>query len=236
MQTDAVPTWRVVSWNILGREQLHLDAVAKRLREMDADVVALQEVRAGQAHDLAEALGWQMMWRRKHSPYTLAMWWRSEGLALLSPTELTRQARRSLTPGVSHMSYRHRIVIAADVQRNGQTLRVYDTHLSSDSATDRIDQAAQVAAMIRSENAPLRVLCGDLNTQTDEPEVLRELRGLGLQDHGVDPTDPANAPVRRLDYVLVPDIGTDVELEVPEAGEDWRELSDHLPVIATFTL
>jgi endonuclease/exonuclease/phosphatase family metal-dependent hydrolase len=134
------------------------------------------------------------------------------------------------------MSYRHRIVIAADVTRDGQTLRVYDTHLSSDDATERIDQAARVAGMIRSEDAPLRVVCGDLNTQTDEPEVLRELRGLGLRDNGVDPTDPANAPVRRLDYVLVPEIATDVEVEVPEAGEDWRELSDHLPVVATFTL
>jgi endonuclease/exonuclease/phosphatase family metal-dependent hydrolase len=226
----------VVSWNILGRDQHHLDDVADRLRGTAPDVVALQEVRAGQAHDLARALGWQMVWRRKHSPYTLAMWWRSEGLALLSPHPLGRPVRRSISPGVSHMSYRHRIVIAADVTRDGRTLRVYDTHLSSDDATERIEQATRVADLIRSEDAPLRVVCGDLNTQTDEPEVLRELRGSGVRDHGVDPTNPANAPVRRLDYVLVPDSATDVDVAVPEPGEDWRELSDHLPVVATFTL
>jgi endonuclease/exonuclease/phosphatase family metal-dependent hydrolase len=229
-------TWTVLTWNVLGREQRHLDRVAAHIRSVIPDVVALQEVRRAQARALARQLGWRVAWRRKHFPYG-PMWWRAEGLALLSPWPISSPRRHSLTPGESIFTYRHRIVLSATVKHDDEALQVHNVHLASDSPDARVAQAARLAAMITAEHIGTgRVVCGDLNVHGDEPEVMRELRPLGLVDHGLDPTNPSNAPRLRLDVVLVPSTATDVVVDVPEPGESWREVSDHLPVTATFTV
>jgi endonuclease/exonuclease/phosphatase family metal-dependent hydrolase len=231
----SMSTWRVLTWNVLGREQRHLDRVAAHIRSVDPDVVALQEVQPGQARSLARQLGWRHVWRRKHFPYG-PMWWRAEGLALLSPWPISAPRRHSLTPDESIFTYRHRIALSALIEGPHGRLTVVNTHLSSDSATERMQQAARLASIAARTAPPQLVLCGDLNVHGDEPEVMRELRPLGLVDHGLDPTNPSNAPVLRLDVVLVPETATDVLVEAAPAGDAWREISDHLPVTATFTL
>lgn len=228
-------TWRVLTWNVLGREQQHLDRIAAHIRWVDPDVAALQEVRRSQARAIASQLGWHVNWRRKHLPYG-PMWWRAEGLALLSPWPISAPHRHSLTPDESIFTYRHRIALSAVVDRRAQRMAIVNIHLSSDNATERMEQAARLASVVGHDAPPPLVICGDLNVHGDEPEVMRELRPLGLVDHGLDATNPSNAPIYRLDVVLVPDAATDVTIEVPEPGESWREISDHLPVLATFTL
>jgi endonuclease/exonuclease/phosphatase family metal-dependent hydrolase len=228
-------TWRVLTWNVLGREQQHLERVVDHVRTQGPDIVALQEVRRAQARTIARQIGWHVCWRRKHFPYG-PMWWRAEGLALLSPWPLSHARRRSLTPRESIFTYRHRIMLSATVTRHDDRLAVYNTHLSSDSATGRMEQAELLARLISDDAPRLMALCGDLNVHGDEPEVMRALRPLCLVDHGLDPTNPSNAPVLRLDVVLVPQTATDVRVDVPEPGDAWREISDHLPVTANFTL
>ena len=67
-------TWRVTTWNIRGAAQPDLDRIAAAIREQRPDVVALQEVRRHQARAIAEALGWQHVWARKHHPFSPALW------------------------------------------------------------------------------------------------------------------------------------------------------------------
>ena len=66
--------------------------------------------------------------------------------------------------------------------------------------------------------------------------VLRELRAIGLVDHGGDFTNPSIAPMQRIDYVLLPESAIERRTFTPEGGEAWHRLSDHLPVLVEFTL
>jgi endonuclease/exonuclease/phosphatase family metal-dependent hydrolase len=197
-----------------------------------ADVVAIQEIRRAQARRLGATLGWRHCWTRKHYPYTPLMWWRAEGLAILTPHSLGGVWKQTISPGVSTWTFRHRVLLAATIRRGGDELRVYDTHLASHRAPDeRIAQARRVAQRVAADDAQRRIVAGDLNAH-DEPEVIRELHAVGLRDPGGDSTYPAHAPRRRLDYVLVPQDARILDRHVPAGGEEWAALSDHLPVMA----
>lgn len=228
--------WRIVTWNVRGSARPDLTAIADVVRQYAPDVLAVQEIRRGQAAELARLLGWQHRWARKHHPYTPLMWWLSEGLSILSPFPLDAVQRESISPGVSTWTYRHRVLLAASANRDGEYLRIYDTHLAAHHHPDeRIAQAARVAQRIRTDNAPLVVVAGDLNA-AGEVEVIREFRPAHLVDPGGGPTNPAIAPRQRLDYVLIPERAHLVEQHEPAGGERWWAISDHVPVMVEFRL
>ena len=227
-------TWRVLTWNILGAKQQHLDAVADVIAGYSPDVVALQEVHRRQATHLARRLGWQVVWTRKHYPLTHLVWWRAEGEAVLSPHRLGNTVHRSISPGVHIYTHRHRVVLAADVRAPQGTLRLYNTHLATGSADERIAQARRIATLITREHPTIAVVAGDLNGH-DEPEVIREFHSVGLRDAGGDPTSPAIRPVQRIDYVLVPEAARAIDSSAPDGGQRWHELSDHLPTVVMFS-
>jgi endonuclease/exonuclease/phosphatase family metal-dependent hydrolase len=228
-------TWRVTTWNIRGAAQPDLDRIAAAIREQRPDVVALQEVRRHQARAIAEALGWQHVWARKHHPFSPALWWLAEGLAIVTPHGLSDRVARTLTPGVSTWTYRHRVVLAATVHRGADALRVYDTHLAPHRQADaRIQQAQRVADLVSDERMPA-VVAGDLNAD-GEVEVVRPFHAVGLRDPGGGPTHPSMSPHRRFDYVLVPERSAVVDHHTPDGGDAWRELSDHLPLTVELAL
>ena len=227
-------TWRVLTWNILGAKNPDLATLADFVRKSNPDVVALQEARRSQAHHLAELLGWRVVWRRKHYPYTPLLWWRAEGQAVLAPTELIGARSYELSPRRSTWTYHHRIMLGATVVRGDDRLRVYNVHLSSTSPDHRIEQARRAAGFIAAEPAAMRVVCGDMNA-ANELEVIREFHAIGVRDTGGDATNPSRAPFQRLDYVLVPDHASVSVIDTPEGGDEWAALSDHLPVLVEFS-
>ena len=232
--------WRVVTWNILGAADPDLDLIAARLRERNPDVVALQEVRRGQAKELAKELGWHHMWRRKHYPYSPLIWWRAEGLAIMTPYALRSPSRVTLSVGEPIWVFRHRVMIGGTVERPlGSRLRMYNLHLANHHADARIDQARRAAEFIRKDQpaeTPL-VVCGDFNAELrTEVEVVRELHIVGVRDTGGESTNPSQAPHQRIDGVLAPEQATAIEVDTPDGDDEWRVLSDHLPVLAAFEL
>ena len=224
-------TWRVLTWNILGSHQPNLDVIAEVIVGYAPDVVALQEVQRRQTRVLARRLGWKIVWTRKHYPYSPLLWWRAEGLALMTPHALSELISVSISPGISTWTYQHRVAMAATVTRDG-VLRVVNTHLASHDADQRIAQAHRVVPLI-GERRPA-VVSGDLNAM-DEVEVIREFGAAGLVDPGGDSSSPSIAPIQRLDYVLVPESATVTARLTPDGGERWHELSDHLPVLVEFS-
>ena len=164
---STTPTWRVLTWNILGAKQRHLDAVAAEIEGYAPDVVALQEVQHRQAVNLARQLGMSVVWARKHYPLTHLVWWRAEGLAVLSPHRLARKVRRSISPGVHIYTHRHRVVLAVDVRATHGDLRVYNTHLATSSPDERIAQARRIASLISHEHSRAAVVVGDLNVHDE---------------------------------------------------------------------
>lgn len=229
--------WRILTWNLRGSASPDLEVVADVVRSYSPDAVAVQEIRRWQASSLAGRLGWQHAWARKHHPYTPLAPWLSEGLAIVSPHPLADVVRRSIAPGVSTWSYRHRVVLAASVQRGADSVRLYDTHLASGGAAadQRIAQASRVAQLVRAEAPAAPVVAGDLN-DAGELEVVREFHAGGLRDPGGGPTNPSIAPRNRLDHILVPEAATVVEQDQPDGGEWWWAISDHIPVLVAFTL
>lgn len=226
-------TWRVLTWNLHGSADPDLSAIAERLGAAKVDVAALQEVRRSQARRLARLLGWRVVWRRKHYPYSPLVWWRAEGLAIASPHPVEHPVGHTLSTGEPIWIYRHRVMLSATVRRTGESLAVHDLHLASDDADARIDQARRAARLIALRRDAARVVCGDLNAH-DEPEVLREFHAVDVRDPGGDSTSPAHAPRQRLDYVLVPATAVGCTVSTPDGGDDWSTLSDHLPVIVEF--
>ena len=226
-------TWRVLTWNIHGAGRPNLDVLAKVIDGYAPDVAALQEVRHAQARGLARRLRWRAAWARKHYPYSPLVWWRTEGLALLTPRRISEMTTASISTGVSTWTFRHRVTMAATVSGDGDSLRIGNTHLATHGPDERIAQARRVVPIV-GDRRPVAV-AGDLNG-VDEVEVIREFGVLGLVDPGGDPSTPSIAPTRRLDYVLVPSAAKVTARLTPEGGEQWRDLSDHLPVLVEFTV
>ncbi len=159
------------------------------------DVVALQEVRHAQARGLARRLRWRAVWTRKHYPYSPFVWWRTEGLALLTPRGISEMTGASISPGVSTWTYRHRVAMAATLARDGDSLRIGNTHLGTHGVDERIAQARRVVPIV-GDRRPV-TLAGDLNGD-DEVEVIREFGVLGLVDPGGDLSGPSIAPTQTI--------------------------------------
>jgi endonuclease/exonuclease/phosphatase family metal-dependent hydrolase len=234
MTTRPTARWRVLTWNLHGSAHPNLELVAEVVEGYAPDALCAQEVRRRQAKHLARRLGWAHQWARKHDPYSALVWWRTEGIAVFSPHPLSHVVRTTISSGAPSWSFRRRVLLAVTVTRGDDAMRVYDTHLSSDSPDDRITQARRVAEHVAQDGAPVAVMAGDLNAADAEVEVVREFHAVGLRDHGGECTAPAIAPRHRLDRVLVPEHGAVVDSHTPEGGEKWAAISDHLPVMVEF--
>lgn len=224
-----------MTWNILGAQHPDVREIAAVIREQQPDVASLQEVQRAQLRRLAKQLGWQYVWARKHYPYSPLLWWRAEGIGILSPWRVSGRLRTTISPGVSTWVYKHRVLLAATITRRDGALRVFNTHLASHDTDERLAQATRVADRVRADPSALIILTGDLNTTNDsEIEVLREFRAVGLHDAGGTVSNPAIHPDQRIDYVLLPEGATTLLSHTPEGGELWARLSDHLPVLVEF--
>jgi endonuclease/exonuclease/phosphatase family metal-dependent hydrolase len=227
---------RVLTWNLHGAARPDLSAVAALLRSVEADVVALQEVRRPQAARLAASLGvagWG--WTLKHLRYGPWVRLHAEGLAMLLP-EAVDIEDRLLSDGVRTWTARRRIAQRAEL--TGAGVRVVNAHLDAHDAGRRAPQAQRLAEWARTPAGMGCVVLGDLNARVDEPGVFGPLGAAGLRDAWDEAvgaavasfTSPAAAPGQRIDHVLV-GAGVDVERVVVPPGE-WARWSDHLPVLA----
>ncbi|MEK7541667.1 MAG: endonuclease/exonuclease/phosphatase family protein [Patescibacteria group bacterium] len=174
-------TLRIISFNIFYalRHTRLSRSVFAHFRELNPDVICLQEVLIGKkrnfARDLAETLDMRVSFslRREYGA-------RQMGLAILS-RDVSEENTTLILP---RSAARHpRIVQMAQIMHKGIRWRIANTHLSSVSAGAR---RAQIAAIVSSFNerhpaVPL-VLAGDFNTKTKK-EVARfgaMLRGAGF--------------------------------------------------------
>ena len=191
---------RLITWNLHGSAKPRIDAVVELLQAHEPDLLALQEVRSGQARRIAGLLRWRRpAWSLKHNAWW-PLWWRAEGLAVLSRHKLAVHPTVVLTPGVSKRSYERRILVPAEVVLDDD-LRVLliDAHLSS-GGTDEARRSEQAEHLLRllPENLP-SLVAGDLNADPDRAPI-RSLVDAGLVDAwaaaGTGPghTIPANAP------------------------------------------
>jgi endonuclease/exonuclease/phosphatase family metal-dependent hydrolase len=242
----------LVSWNLKGSGRPDAATVAGYLREIGADVVALQEVQRRQARRIARALG-STSWRWSFKHWPVRTW--SEGMAVIGVGRRVQVRSRALSHAWRGWSWRRRILQVAEADRGvaGGGFTLVNLHLTPHREVElRTAEVATVLALVASRRGPV-VVTGDLNERPAGP-VHRQLAAAGLRDAaaavpGADPA-PTNwrgwrrgttePPSQRLDYVYVSADVEVVAVRVPRPDdvgfERFSGVSDHLPVAAVLAV
>jgi endonuclease/exonuclease/phosphatase family metal-dependent hydrolase len=227
---------RVASYNIhkgVGTDrQRRPERIIEVLREIDADVIALQEAdlrfgaraRVIPPHLLDEG-GWKTV------PVGLraaSMGWHGNAL-------LVRASATIVDCEPIHLpALEPRGAVAADIRIDGVMLRVVGMHLDLSGLWRRRQAAAILSHVACSAQQHPTVLMGDLNEWSRASGCLRDF----TRDHRDVPTAPsfhARHPVARLDRIMV-----SPQWRVAGAGAHAsltaRRASDHLPIWADLDL
>ena len=228
---------KVASYNI--RKAVGLDwrrrpaRVLDVLNEIDADVVALQEVdrRFGSrlsALDpaLIEAETDYQAIRFSHRPQSLGY----HGNVVLARKSIRVAAAQPMA--LPHLEPRGAAV--ADLDYNGKLIRIVGMHLGLTRKWRQLQTETIVAELRALEANMPTVLMGDLNEPDLKSGVLRAFE----QRHTIAACGPsfhASMPVFTLDRIIVTE-----DIEIADCGVHHsllsREASDHLPIWARVTL
>ena len=168
-------TMRVMTWNVWFRfgpwEERH-PAIIETLRRVDADVVALQEVWAGddvaQIDLLAAELGMHAAYDSRVVRHDFRF-----GNAVLSRWPISdTETLAYVTDGDTN---ENRLVLRADVDGPRGAFQLYSTHLNwrlhdSGPRQSQVSQLAQFVADSRPRTYPA-IVCGDFNADPDSDEI-----------------------------------------------------------------
>jgi endonuclease/exonuclease/phosphatase family metal-dependent hydrolase len=231
-----------------------LGQIADVLRDIDADIVVLNEVDfdcswshgINQARDLAEKAGYPYWVEQRNLDFRILVWkWRF-GNAVLSKYPITA-ARAVPLPGDSRwktvLAGKKRGVLC-DVLVGDQRIQVIGAHLSHRSESVRVKSAAMMAKIAGKSRYPT-IVAGDLNsTPPGFPHSARDANG----NNALDALDRSQYFVRSpqmppiaasamtfssfqprmvIDWILIPRDWTFLRYSV-----ESTELSDHRPVWA----
>jgi endonuclease/exonuclease/phosphatase family metal-dependent hydrolase len=225
----------VATWNIHGAVGTDGRYAPRRivdvLRELDADVVALQEVasegeHAGFLDELRTATGYHVVGGllRQHRGCDF-------GNAVLSRCPVQRIAHLDLA--IDGYEPRGAVDVEIDVGRPSP-LRVVATHLGLRPA-ERREQVRRILAAVERESPHPTLLMGDLNEWYLWGRPLRWLHAHFAERPASPPTFPARRPVLALDRIWVSPAGSLRQL-AGHASPLARLASDHLPLIARIVL
>lgn len=228
---------KVASYNIrksIGTDRRRQpDRIMQILGEVDADVVALQEVdrRFGQrattlSPDLIVDFTGYMPVRFGIREQSLG--WHGNVLLVRKGIEVRNQQRIELP------AFEPRGAVMADVVIGGTTLRIVGMHLGL-LGNSRMKQAeAIVSHLEKLENNVPTVIMGDLNQWAEDGKCLEAF----ARHHDVIPLGPSfhsRRPMLQLDRII-----TSRDFRLEAAGVHRSALartgSDHLPVWATLSL
>ncbi len=246
---SALPGFRVATWNIhkgfspAGR-RLVVHELRDRLRQLDADIVFLQEVQgAHQRHAMRHA-DWPAapqheflaseVW--EHAAYGRNMVYGHghHGNAILSRFPIRHQHNQDVT----HFRFEKRGLLhcAIDVPGLGAPLHCVCAHLSlfARSRRRQLEALADRVEALVPAGAPLLV-AGDFNDWRNQAGGVLAQR-LGLSEifaAGAAPPGrsfPAVLPVLRLDRIYLRGLAAE-EARI-HAGPPWANISDHAPLSA----
>ena len=222
------------------RRRLEIHNLGHAIEQLDADIICLQEVRKvhhGEARyfthwpslpqaDFLAPDGYKAVYRT--NAYTRGG---EHGNAMLSRWPVLDHQHEDM----SDHRFEQRGLLHSEVLIQRLVIHVLVVHLGLIRAS-RMRQLAQLRRYVERvvpAGLPLLV-AGDFNDS--RALVERELAPLGLQAFAgpVHPTFPARLPLLQLDHVLARGM-VPASIEVPR-GRIWWRMSDHLPLIAEFSL
>lgn len=251
---DEEVTVRMATYNIqagMGVDgEYDLDRLADTIRDMDADVIGLQEVDVhwGDRSEnentiklLAEKLGMDYYFAPIYDldPDEGSKKRKQYGVAVLSEYPIEQTANREITrlstqdpdpepelaPGF----------LEAQIDVDGADVWFYVTHLDyRGDPSIREEQVDDMFDVMEEHDYP--VLVGDMNANPDAPELQPLFRWFddaweNNTQSGSGYTFPSDSPEKRIDYVL-----TSKKMSVENTTVDHSLASDHFPVSTDVTL
>jgi len=227
----ATLTLTVATWNIhgaIGRDGRYLPArIVDVLGQIDADIVALQEVASAQAHsdflvELERATGYHvvagLLRQRRGSDF---------GNAVLSRFPV--QSVQRLDLAIDHYEPRGALDVCLDIGLP-LPIRVVATHLGLRPG-ERREQVRRILAVLEREPPHPTMLMGDLNEWYLWGRPLRWLRSHFRAMPAAPRTFPSWRPVFALDRIWVSP-GASVRRLANHSSALSRIASDHLPLLA----
>lgn len=221
---------RIATYNIhacIGRDkQFDPQRVVDVIRNIDADVIALQEVEHHMVDDLdllqfiAKEAGYQA-----YAGPTMKRGQRNYGNAVLSRLPVTNKLTRDLSVD----GREPRGLIELQLEIHGQTVLILATHLGLRPAERRL-QTEQIIALLSLQQADTTILLGDLNEWFLWGRPLRWLsRHFEKTPHVA--TFPVFWPFLALDRIWVNPVSQLLSLTSHQVSPA-RQASDHLPLVA----
>lgn len=204
--------------------------IAAVIREIDADIIALQEVEHHliDEEDLLDYLARTTGYQPVAGP-TLMRETRHYGNALLTRLPVINSQSRD----ISVPPYEPRAVIEAQLAAGEKTLTVMATHLGLWPAERRM-QVRQVLLLLEQQSTDINLLLGDLNEWFLWGRPLRWLHNFFRRSRHIR-TFPANFPLFSLDRIWVTPENYLLQLH-SHRTELSRKASDHLPIVAEIQL
>ena len=205
------------------------ERILEVLREIDADVIALQEAdrrfgaRAGviTPHLLDEHSDWKPVGLNKRAA---SMGWHGNAL-------LVRKSAEVVNCHAIHLpALEPRGAVTADIAADGRTLRVVGMHLDLSGLWRRRQAAAILQHLAHASERRPTVMMGDLNEWNAALGCMRDF-GRDFVAAETGPSFHARHPVARLDRIMVSSDLRVVDCGV-HASAAARRASDHLPIWA----
>ena len=240
------PVLRVATWNIhkgvqgVGpAKRLEIHNIGHAVEQLDADLVCLQEVRFANRREQRRFAHWpeqpqaDFLAPEGYEPVyrTNAVTRHGEhGNALLSRWPVLSHQHQD----ISDHRFEQRGLLHTQVQVAGRTVHALVVHLGLIPGS-RERQVAQLKAYIAREvpAAEPVIVAGDFNDWGKRLTRLLAHAGLREFTGARTPTYPSRLPLTQLDHVYARGLQP-VSAMVPQ-GRIWRQMSDHLPLVAEFT-
>ena len=228
---------KVASYNIrksLGTDRKRSpDRILKILEELDADIIALQEVDRRFGERVTTLSPELIVDLTRYMPVRfgirqMSLGWHGNVLLVRKGAQVLSQQRIDLP------AFEPRGAVMADIDVQGQTVRVVGMHLGLTGGY-RVKQAqAVVSHLEKLEGRMPTVIMGDLNQWAEDGGCLAQF----AVHHDViapGPSFHARAPMLKLDRIIT---SRDFRLEATGVHHSAlaRTGSDHLPVWATLEL
>lgn len=240
-------TFRVVTWNIhkgvngpAFLQRLEIHNISEAIEQLDADVVALQEVRkmnrvqakrfthwpdTPQADFLAPQ-GYQAVYETnavtRHGEH---------GNALLSRWPVVNSQHQD----ISDHRFEQRGFLHCELMVRAIAVHVVVVHLGLIGGS-RIRQMRALEQYVQAnipKQAPL-IVTGDFNDWGERLHRLLRMQDLHTFDDRRLPTFPARFPVLQMDRIYVRGLRP-MSARV-SSGAAWRNMSDHLPLVGEFEI
>jgi endonuclease/exonuclease/phosphatase family metal-dependent hydrolase len=222
---------RIASWNMhagIGLDgRFTPERIAGVIAELDADLLALQEVGSRNAFDMLAHVELAARARGISMP-TFIQHGCDFGNVVLSRLEVVSRACHLL--GVGRREPRNAIDLVVDA--DGHSLRIMATHLGL-RRMERHEQLARLGATLQRGTPMPTVLLGDFNDW--RPRMPDELAPFFGGAPRAPPTFPSPCPLAALDRIWTAPASMLLELVV-HRSRAARIASDHLPLVATVEL